>query len=682
MPHYTTENIRNIALVGQSDAGKTTLTEALLLQAGVINNAGKVENGNTVCDFEPLEKEYQHSLGVALVHIDQQGKHINILDTPGYPDFMGHSISVLSAVESMAVVINAQTGIEMITRRMLECAAQQKLCRMIIINKIDAPELDLPGLVAEIKGSFGNECLPINLPADNGASVIDCFSNATGESDLGTVADAHTEIIDQVVEVDEELMEIYLEQGDELSPEQLHEPFEKALRDGHLVPICFVSARTGVGIPELLDVLTKLMPSPLEGNPHTFLKGESDKLTPFTISPDADKHIVAHVFKVTADPFVGKLGIFRIHQGTMTKDSQLYIGEARKPFKVSHLLRLQGKQQIEVERGIPGDICALAKVDAIHFNTVLHDSHDDDEIQCEAQDFPAPMYGLAISAKRQGDEQKIGLTLQRLAGEDPCLLLEHDASLNQTVLHGLGEFHLRVTLEKMRKHYNVEVETKPPKISYRETISIKAEGHYRHKKQTGGAGQFGEVFLRVEPLERGKGFEFDNAVVGGVIPSVYIPAVQKGIQHVLDSGAIAGYPMQDIKVTVYDGKYHPVDSKEIAFVAAGKKSFLDAISKAKPLILEPIVKAEITTPNEHMGTITGDLASKRGHILGSDMRPPNMVCVKAEVPLGELGNYQTELKSATGGNGFFTLDFSHYEPVPANIQQQMSAAFKLSSGED
>jgi len=679
---YTTENIRNIALVGQTGAGKTTLTEALLLESGTINAAGKVENGNTVCDFEALEKEYQHSLGVAIVNIDQHDKHINILDTPGFPDFMGHSLSVLSAVESMAVVINASAGIEMITRRMLEQATQQKLCRMIIINKIDVPELNLPNLLSEIKTTFGNECLPINLPTENGTKVIDCFLNATGESDLGTIDKAHTEIIDQVVEVDEELMELYLEQGDELTPEQLHEPFEKALREGHLVPICFVSARTGVGVPELLDIFTRLMPSPLEGNPHPFHVGEADKATPFTVSPDPDKHVVAHVFKVTADPFIGKLGIFRIYQGTMTKDSQIYIGESRKPFRAGHLLKLQGKQQVEVEQGIPGDICALAKVDAIRFNAVLHDSHDEDQIHSEIQDFPAPMYGLAISAKRQGDEQKIGLTLNRLEGEDPCLLLEHDAALNQTVLRGLGEFHLRVTLEKMRKHYNVEVETKPPKIPYKETITCKAEGHHRHKKQTGGAGQFGEVFLRIEPLERGGGFEFVNAVVGGVIPSVYIPAVEKGIQQVLESGGIAGYAMQDVKVTVYDGKYHPVDSKEIAFVAAGKKAFLDAINKAKPVVLEPIVKAEITTPDEHMGTITGDLASKRGRIQGSDMRSSNMVCVKADVPLSELSNYQTELKSATGGNGFFTMEFSHYEPVPANIQQQLKTEFKPSEGED
>jgi elongation factor G len=682
MPNYTTENIRNIVLVGQNDAGKTTLAEALLLGAGAINNPGKVENGNTVCDFDPLEKEHQHSLRTSIVSFDQDGKHINLLDTPGYPDFMGHALSAFSAVETVALVISAPAGIEMVTRRMLERAREQKQCRMIIVNKIDAPDINLAELVAQIKSTFGDECLPINLPAENGTKVVDCFFNPAGESDFGSVANAHTEMVDQVVEVDDELMEIYLEQGEEISPEQLHEPFEKALREGHLIPICFVSARTGAGINELLEIFTRLMPSPLEGNPRPFLKGEGSKATPFHATPDPNQHVIAHVFKVTADPFVGKLGIFRIHQGTITKDSQLYIGDARKPFKVSHLLKLQGKQQIDVDQGIPGDICAIAKVDAIHFDAVLHDSHEEDHIHIEPLSFPAPMYGLAVSAKRQGDEQKINLSLQKLEGEDPCLQLEHDASLNQTVLRGLGEFHLRVALEKMLQQYNVEVDTNPPKIPYRETISIPAEGHHRHKKQTGGAGQFGEVFLRVEPKERGTGFEYVWAIVGGAIPSVYEQAVLKGIQHVLDLGAIAGYPMQDVKVTIYDGKYHSVDSKEVAFIAAGKKAFLDAINKAKPLILEPIVKAEITVPADSMGTITGDLSSKRGRIQGSDIRPPDMVCVKAEVPLSELSNYQTELKSATGGQGFFTMDFSHYEPVPPNIQQQIKEAHKPVESED
>lgn len=682
MPQYKTEDLCNIAFVGQSGTGKTTLAEALLYHAKAIPNLGKVESGNTVCDCDPMEKSYLHSLTTSVASFDFADKHINLIDTPGLPDFLGHSLSVFHAVETIAVVMSAQTGIDMITRRMLEKAEKRNLCRVIIVNKIDAQDVDLPELVANIKETFGKECLPINLPAQQGSQVVDCFFNPNGEADFSSVAEAHTQIIDQVVEVDEKLMEVYLEQGQNLNPEQLHAPFEQALREGHLIPICFVSARTGAGVPELLDILTKLMPNPLEGNPRPFFKGEGRTDTPFPVTPDASKHIVAHIFKVMADPFVGKVGVFRIHQGTINNGSQLFIGDGRKPFKVSHLFKLQGKQQIEIEQGIAGDICALAKVDALQFDSVLHDSHDEDFIHIEPLIFPEPMYTLAIEVKKQGDEQKVNASLQKIVDEDPCLRVEHHAALNETVLRGLGELHLRVALERMAKQYNVEVNTRPPKIPYRETVSIAAEGHHRHKKQSGGAGQFGEVFLRIEPLQRGEGFIFADEVVGGAIPGQFIPAVEKGVRQVLENGAIAGYPLQDVKVAVYDGKYHTVDSKEIAFVTAAKKAFLEAISKAKPMILEPIMKVEVTVPDEAMGTVTGDLSVKRGKIQGSDIQAGKMVSISAEVPLSELSNYQTQLKSVTGGHGFYTMEFSHYEPVPSPIQQQLVACYKPTESDD
>lgn len=678
MPQYTTEDIRNIALVGQGSCGKTTLTEALLYHAGAINTLGKVESGNTVCDFDPLEKEYQHSLSASMVSFTQDNKQINLIDTPGYPDLMGHSLNAIQAVETVAVVISAPAGIELVTHRMLDQTAKRQVCQLIIINKIDVADIDLAGLVAKIQATFGQACLPLNLPADKATRIVDCFTNSEGQTDFGSVAEIHTQLIDQIVEIDEELMTAYLE-GEELNLEQLQNCFKKALQAGHLIPICFVSALTRVGVPELAKIIAQLLPNPAESQVHLFLNKKNEA---FTVAPDPKKHAFAHVFKVTADPFMGKLGMFRIHSGTLSKDTQLFVGDARKPFKVSHLFKLQGKQQLEIDQGIPGDICAVAKVDAIFLDAILHDSHDDDAIRIKPMDFPVPMYGLAVMTKRQGDEQKISTTLQRLEAEDPCLKVEHQAALNQTVLRGLGEFHLRVVLEKMRKYYNVEVDTQPPKIPYRETISATAEGHHRHKKQTGGAGQFGEVYLRIEPLERGAGFEFVDAIVGGVIPSQFIPAVQKGVQQVLETGAIAGYPLQDVRVSVYDGKYHPVDSKEIAFISAGKKAFVEAIQKAKPVILEPIVTLEVTIPETAMGAITGDLASKRGRIQGNDMRPGNMVAVKAIVPLSELGSYTTELKSATGGHGFFAMEFSHYEAVPSHIQQQMAADYKPSESED
>ncbi len=682
MPTYNSDAIRNIALVGQSGSGKTTLVEGVLKEAGAIAAIGSVEKGSTVCDFDPLEKEYLHSLASAIVSVDHDNIHLNLIDTPGMPDFIGQSISALPAVETVAVVVDASTGLGMVSRRMLEWSAERKLCRMIVVNKIDSPGVDLEALIEQIRDEFGAECLPVNLPADGGNRVVDCFFNPGGDADFSSVGDAHTRIIDQVVEVDEALMEVYLEQGQELSPEQLHDPFEKALREGHLVPICFTSARTGAGVAELLNVFEHLMPNPLEGNPRPFLKGEGEAAEPFTATPDPAMHVVAHVFKVMADPYVGKLGVFRIHQGTISKDSQLFIGDGRKPFKVAHLFKLQGKAQIEVDAGIPGDICAVAKVDEIHFDAVLHDSHDEDYLHLVPLPFPVPVFGLAVEAKTRGDEQRLGGALHKLVEEDPCLLVEHNPDLNETVLRGLGDLHLRVALDKLRKKFNADANTRLPRVPYRETISAPAEGHHRHKKQTGGAGQFGEVYMRIAPLERGAGFQFSDDTKGGVIPGQFLPAIEKGVRAAMAEGVVAGFVLQDVAVSVYDGKYHPVDSKEVAFVAAGKKAFRDAVSKARPIVLEPIVNLELAVPSDSVGNVTGDLSGKRGQVLGSQTLPNGMMTIRALAPLAELMDYAGKLKSLTGGHGSYTLEFSHYQAVPPNIQQSLAQEFKPKEEEE
>ncbi|MFO7641678.1 MAG: elongation factor G [Candidatus Competibacteraceae bacterium] len=673
---YTTESIRNIALVGHGAAGKTTLVESILHHAGKLPVPGAVEKGNTVCDFDPQEKAHQHSLDSALVNLDYQDAHINLIDTPGFPDFLGQAIAVLPAVETVAVVINAQTGIEAVTQRMMERAAERRQCRIIIISKIDAENIDLPGLLEQIQDSFGRECLPINLPANNAASVVDCFFNPAGDSDFSSVAAAHSALIDQVVEMDEDLMALYLEQGEDLQPDQLHAPFETALREGHLIPICFVSARTGAGVKELLEIMVRLLPNPTEGNPEPLLKGQGEAPEALHAVPDPRQHAVAHVFKVLIDPFIGKLGIFRIHQGTITKDSQLFIGDGRKPFKVGHLFHLHGKEHPEIATGIPGDLCAVAKVDEIHRDVVLHDSHDEDEIHLRPLRFPTPLFGLAIRAATRGDEQKLSDTVHKLLEEDPCLALEHNTHTKETVLRGLSDLHLRITLEKMQQRYNLQVETKPPKIAYKETISQAADGHHRHKKQTGGAGQFGEVFLRVEPLPRDAGFEFASEVVGGAIPTSLLPAVEKGIREALQEGVVAGYPLQDVRAVATDGKYHPVDSKEIAFVTAGREAFLGAVAKAKPLVLEPIINLEVRAPADCVGSITGDLSSRRGRIAGTDAGPRGLTIINAQVPLAELEGYESQLKSMTGGHGSYNIELSHYDPVPGDIQQKLHAAYR------
>jgi elongation factor G len=378
---------------------------------------------------------------------------------------------------------------------------------------------------------------------------------------------------------------------------------------------------------------------------------------------------------VVNDPFRGKLGVFRIHQGRITPDSQLFIGDARKAFKVSHLYRLHGSEQIEVGEGVPGDILAVARVDDIHFDAVLHDSHDEDHHHLRSIECPVPLFGLAISPAKRGDEQKLAEALHKLESEDPCFRVEHNAAANETVIRGLGELHLRVVLRRLSEQFHVDVETKPPSIAYRETITANAEGHHRHKKQTGGAGQFGEVYLRVEPMDRGEGFEFVDATVGGVIPGQFIPSVEKGVRQVLQEGAIAGYPLQDVRVTVYDGKYHPVDSKDIAFATAGRKAFLHAVEQAKPVILEPIVKIRIVVQNAAMGDLAGDLSTRRGRINGSTAESAGRIAIDGEVPLAELEGFDARLKSLTGGEGTYSIELSHYDPVPGNIQKRLMDAF-------
>jgi elongation factor G len=666
-----------VCLVGLSHAGKTQLTEALLHAGGAISHCGTIAEGDTVSDFTRREQQLGHSLYPSVCHFDHAGIHVNVMDTPGYPDLYGRALSVLPAVETAAIVIDAQTGIETVTRRAMNAARAQRLCRMIIVNKIDTRDADLPSLVENIRTTFGRECLPINLPTADGDAVIDCYFQPEGVATaFGTVESAHTQIIDQVVEVDEALMEVYLEQGEDLEPEQLHNPFEKSLREGHLVPICFVSAKTGVGIPELLQVFERLMPNPMEGNPPTFLKGEGEKAQEVRVTTDPDRHVIAHVVMVDIDPYKGRLAIFRVHQGTIRPGMELYVGDARKPIKVTQLLKLKGNEHTRADKGVPGDICAIPRVDEAHYDAVLHNSHDEDHFHLKSVHLPRPMVGLAIKPTNDADVQKVSDALHSLQAEDPSLSLEHIATLNEIVLRGLGELHLRTVLEDIADRYGVRVETALPSIAYRETITSPAKGHYRHKKQSGGAGQFGEVFLRVKPLSPGTGFRFHSAVVGGAIPSQFIPAVETGVRQVLESGAIAGYPMQDVEVTVYDGKHHSVDSKEVAFVQAGKKAFLDAIAKASPIVMEPIVDVAVAVPPDCVGGVTGDLSAMRGMVNGTSVLPDNRMEISGQAPLKEIQGYHSRLKSLTGGEGSFTMDFSHYSQVPEQTQQELIGAFR------
>ena len=611
------EHIRTLALVGPAAAGKTTLVEALLQRAGAIATAGSVERGSTVSDHDPLEIKAGHSLQSSVMHAEHDGCRIHLIDTPGALDFIGQSLPALEAVETAAIVINAAAGIEPMAQRMMDYAAEQQLDRLIIVNKIDAEGADLPGLLADIQATFGKQCLPVNLPDAGATQVVDCFFHREGHSDFGAVADAHRALIEQVVEVDADFVDRYLNEGDINAAELMH-------------------AR-----------------------------------------PDPDAHVLAQVFKISIDPYVGKLGFVRVHQGTIRAGTQLYVGDGRKPFKVAHLYLQQGKGHVEVQSAGPGDICALAKIDELHYDAVLHDAAEDSHIHLKPLPFPVAVHGIAIAPKRRGDEQRLSELLGKLVSEDPCLRVEHVPATNETIVYGLGELHLRVLLERLREVHKLEVDTHPPRIAYRETITQNAAAQYRHKKQSGGAGQFGEVHLRIEPLPRGAGFEFVDQVKGGTIPGQFMPAVEKGVREALAEGVIAGYPVQDVRVIVHDGKHHAVDSKEIAFVTAGKRAFQAAIRDAKPVVLEPIARVHITAPESAMGAITGDLSTRRGMVSGTDSGKLGQMTVTGQAPMAELADYQSRLNAMTAGQGSYSLALSHYEVVPPSVQQQLTSQHKV-----
>lgn len=669
-------DIRNLALLGASGAGKTSLLESLLVASKAISSAGLVEKGTTVSDFDPLEKSFGHSLNTSVCHLDWGGSSVTLLDTPGTPDLVGRVLSAQAAVETALVCVRASGGVGTLTRRVMEGASG--LCRMLVVTGIDAPGVDLAALVERFREIFGKACLPINLPSADLSSVVDRFfaPDPGAATAFSSVQAAHEALIDQVVELDEALMTVYLEQGESLAPEQLHAPFEKALREGHLIPVCFTSARSGAGLNELLDLIARLMPSPEEGNPAHFLRGEGEEAEDLVARPDPDGHLVAHVFLVSNDAYRGRMAVFRIHQGRIAVGSQVYVGDARKTLKVAHLLRLQGRGQQEIASAGPGEICALARVEDIHRDAVLHDSHDEDRLHRAPALYPQPVAGLALRPVKLGDEQKLAGALQQLREEDPCLAIEYDTQGKQTVIRALGQTHLKILCEALRQRWNLNLDTAPPSVPYRETISAPGQARYRHKKQSGGAGQFGEVELRVEPLSRGSGFEFVDQVKGGTIPGQFMPAVEKGVRQALAEGALAGFPIQDLRVVVLDGKHHAVDSNEVSFVSAARHAVLDAIAAARPLLLEPYVTALVRARDEQFGNVSGEITARRGRLLGTDSLQAGWTEINSQLPLAEMDGFEARIKSLLAGDCGLAVSFSHYESAPAEIQSRLAKAWE------
>ena len=666
-----TNDIRNIVLLGHGGSGKTSLTEAMLHKTGATNRLGSVDDKTSICDYYDEEKEHQHSIQSAIVNIQHAGKLINIIDTPGYPDFIGPSIKSIPATETAIIVISAAAGIETNTRKMAELAAKADIPRLIVINKMDAENVSLPELIKNIQATFGSQCRCANLPGADKASIIDCIENESGDSPLMDVAQAHTDLIESVIEADDDLMESYLG-GEEIPPEKIASVFVEALKAGTLTPIVFTDARRETGIQELLDIIVNYTPSPSQAKPTVLKDGDSTT----ELSPDPAGPLAGLVFRVGFDPRSNmKYSTIRIFSGTIKADTHLLRNDEKKSIRPGHILKSQGGENNEIDAGVAGDIITLAKVEELRTGDLIHDGKVSGKFEMPAT--PEPMFSLALEPATRGDEQKIGTALEKLCEEDPCFKISRDTQTKELVANGLGDLHLRIMLEKMKNRYKLTVTTKEPKIPYRETITAKAEGHYRHKKQSGGAGQFGEVYLRIEPAERNSdpSLEYSWDIFGGSIPGQFEPAVAKGVNDVMKSGVVAGFPLQDIKVSVYDGKHHPVDSKEVAFRAAGKGAFTDAVQKAKAALLEPIVDMEITIPAENMGDIAGDMASKRGRVIGQDMLPGNYIVVKAQVPLAEVTKYNSQLKSVTGGRGSYSMTLSHYEIVPPNVQQQIVAQY-------
>ena len=670
---YTTDDIRNIALLGQAGAGKTMLSEAILCKAGIIPTKGEIARKNTVSDQDLLEKQHQRSLTASVLSFDYQGRHVNLIDTPGYSDFAGQALKTIQAVETAIIVINASSGIETMTRRFFERAREENVSTAIVINRMDMPDVNLEQVYQSIRDEFGSECLAVNLPTENGSAVIGCLYNSEGRSDFLSVEDENEAITDQIVEVDDDLMESYLETG-AIDDDQIQPAFQQAMKEGHLIPVCFTSASQDVGIAELLAMVIDLLPSPNAAPPRRLVWGDSENER-IDLQASLNKELIASVFKVAFDPFVGKLAVFRIHQGQLKKDDFVYVDDHRKSVRFSNLYALRGKQNLDVTEGIPGDILGIAKVAEVMQDSIVHETIAHVAAKIDAPRAPRPMVGLAITPASRGDEQKVSESLHKIAAEDPCITIDRNPAANETILRGMGDLHLRIALERLKEVYHVEVETSIPTVPYKETVTRVGEGHCRHKKQTGGAGQFGEVFLRAEPLPRGEGFEFVDNIVGGVIPSQFIPAVEKGIKQVLESGAFAGFPIEDVRVVVYDGKHHSVDSKEVAFVTAGKKAFIDAIAKAGPIILEPIADVEVVVPSANMGDIAGELASRRGRISDTDTQASGFVQISGAVPVAEMSDFQSRLNAISGGEGAFTMDFGAYEPAPVEVQRRLSTEF-------
>ncbi|MBI4301190.1 MAG: elongation factor G [Chloroflexi bacterium] len=675
MENYATEQIRNVALLSHGGAGKTSLAEAILFTAGAINRLGRVEEGTTTSDYDPDEVKRKISISLSLLLCPWGNTKLNIIDTPGYADFVGEVKAALRVADGAVLVICAASGVEVGTTQIWDYLEAHSLPRLIFINKMDRENADFYRVVQQIQSQFGSRCVPIQIPIGSQrefAGVVDLTtlkihgSEKAGTPSLPQEADGyHEKLIEAVVEKDDELLNRYLE-GETITEEELRVALRKGVKEGSLVPILVGAALPNMAISPLMDALCDLLPSPKEGaqpsatNPTT---GEVESLV-----PEAGAPLAALVFKTTADPYIGKLTYFRLYSGTIHSDSQVWNSPKNRGERIGQLFMLRGKTQLSAPFLVAGDIGAVAKLAETSTGDTL--CGPDHPLRLPGIEFPVPTFNIAVYPKTKADLDKMGTTLARLTEEDPTLRLHREADTAETILSGLGETHVDVAVERMRRKFGVEVVTEIPKIAYKETITIPVKAEYKHKKQTGGHGQYGHVFLELVPLPRGSGFEFTEKVVGGVVPKNYIPGVEKGVLEARQEGVLAHYPVVDVRATLYDGSYHPVDSSDIAFKIAGAHALTKGLSQGQPILLEPIMNIQIRVPENLTGDIMGNLNTKRGKVLGTSPED-GVTVIEAQVPQAEILRYATELRSLTQGRGTYTMEFSHYEEVPAHIAQKV-----------
>lgn len=668
---YHINDIRNVALAGHGASGKTSLADALLFDAGAIDRRGSVDDGTSISDSEDEEKRRHITIDCHLLHLEWAGKQIHLIDTPGYPDFIGNALSALAAVENVILTVCAPTGIEVNTRRIHHEATRLKLGQIIALTKMDADNVDYLRVLENIRETFGPHCVPFHIPVGQGPSfsgVIDVMNPpAEIPADLPlSLADAYKMAVEQIVETDDDLMNRYLE-GETLTVPDLREAAHRAIAQGKLVPIVCVSARKDLGVKELIGLLIDCSLNPADVHRLALQEDEAE----VELEPHEDGEVIAQVFKTTNDQFMGKLSYLRILSGRIASDTVLVNLRSGKTSKVNHLYRLQGKNQEEVKEAIAGDIVAIAKFDDLHVSDTVSSSANGQttHLHLPPIKFPTPMVPRAVEPKTREDEPKISAGLAKIADEDPTFTFRRDPQTHELVISGMSELHLDVIQNRLKNRYKLDMTTHIPHVPYLETITGTAEAHHRHKKQTGGRGQFADVHLRIRPRDRGEGFNFVDAIKGGVIPGQYIPAVEKGVREQLDKGVISGNSVVDVEAEVFFGGYHPVDSSEQAFKTASASAFRKAFLDARPVLLEPIVNLEVTVPTEKFGDISADLSTRRGHITGMEALPGGQQVIQATVPLSEVLRYATDLKSMTAGQGSYTMEFKSYEPVPPNVQQ-------------